>query len=88
MSCDYKVDGKEYSMMSPANNRILNKLVNNEVYCNMTEEIEFIIAALIAGADDSDAPSMWMTTMPPSRTVWNMSARTAVPAMISRTMTR
>lgn len=56
MSCDYKVDGKEYSMMSPANNRILNKLVDNEVYCNMTEEIEFIIAALIAGADDSDAP--------------------------------
>lgn len=56
MSDDYKVNGKEYSMMSPANNRILIKLVDKEVYCNMTQEIEFIINALIAGADDSDAP--------------------------------
>lgn len=39
MSDDYKVNGKEYSLMSPANNRILNKLVDNEVYCNMTQEI-------------------------------------------------
>lgn len=56
MSDDYKVNGKEYSLMSPANNRILNKLVDNEVYCNMTQEIEFIIAALIEGADNSNAP--------------------------------
>lgn len=56
MSCDYKVNGKEYSMMSPVNERILNKLINNEIYCNMTQEIEFIIAAMLAGADDSSAP--------------------------------
>ena len=56
MSDDYKVNGKEYSLMSPANNRILNKLVDNEVYCNMTQEIEFIIAALLEGADDRLAP--------------------------------
>lgn len=56
MSDDYKVNSKEYSLMSPANNRILNKLVDNEVYCNMTQEIEFIIAALIEGADNSNAP--------------------------------
>ena len=88
MSDDYKVNGKEYSLMSPTNERILNRLVNNNVYCNMTQEIEFIINALLEGANDSSAPSMWMTTMLPSRTVWNLSVRTAVPAMISRTMTR
>lgn len=56
MNYDYKVDGKEYSMMSPTNERILNKLVNNEVYCNMTQETEFIINALLEGANDSSAP--------------------------------
>lgn len=56
MSDDYKVNGKEYSMMSPTNERILNRLVNNNVYCNMTQEIEFIINALLEGANDSSAP--------------------------------
>lgn len=56
MSDDYKVNGKEYSLMSPANNRILSKLVDNEVYCDMTQEIEFIINALLEGANDSSAP--------------------------------
>lgn len=58
MSDDYKVNGKEYSLMSPTNERILNRLVNNNVYCNMTQEIEFIINALLEGANDSSAPSM------------------------------
>lgn len=31
MSDDYKVNGKGYSMMSPVNERILNRLVNNNV---------------------------------------------------------
>lgn len=56
MSDDYKVNGKEYSLMSPTNERILNRLVNNNVYCNMTQEIEFIINALLEGANDSSAP--------------------------------
>lgn len=56
MSDDYKVNGKEYSMMSPANNRILSKLVDNEVYCDMTQEIEFIISTIMNTGDNDDAP--------------------------------
>lgn len=56
MNCDYKVNGKEYSMMSAANEKILNKLVNNEVYCNMTQEIEFIINTILISGYDDDAP--------------------------------
>lgn len=56
MSCDYKVNGKEYSLMSPANNRILSKLVDNEVYCDMTQEIEFIIKTILVIGYDEDAP--------------------------------
>ena len=56
MSCDYKVNGKEYSLMSPVNESILNRLVNNEVYCNMTQEIEFIIKAILVIGYDEDAP--------------------------------
>lgn len=56
MSCDYKVNGKKYSMMSPVNERILNKLVNNEVYCNMTQEVEYILNSTLQNGDYSDAP--------------------------------
>lgn len=56
MNCDYKVNGKEYSMMSPVNERILNKLVNNEIYCNMTQEVEYILNSTLQNGDYSDAP--------------------------------
>lgn len=56
MNCDYKVNGKEYSMMSATNEKILNRLVNNEVYCNMTPEVEYILNSTLQNGDYSDAP--------------------------------
>lgn len=55
MNCDYKVNGKEYSMMSATNEKILNRLVNNEVYCNMTPEVEYILNSTLQNGDYSDA---------------------------------
>lgn len=55
MSYDYKVNGKEYSVMSAVNCHILSELVDREIYCCMTQEINFIIKQVLNGYDD-DAP--------------------------------
>ena len=56
MSCDYKVNGKEYSMMSATNEKILNRLVNNEVYCNLTVELNYIVDKILTTGQDDNAP--------------------------------
>ena len=39
----YEVNGKEYDVYSSANQRILDKFVNKEVYANVTDMVEFIL---------------------------------------------
>ena len=55
MSTDYTVNGKEYSMMSPANERILRKFVGHEFYCDMTQEVDYILRNTLQTGDYSDA---------------------------------
>lgn len=40
----YTVNGKEYDTFSAANQRIIDKLVNREVFCCMTQEMEYILS--------------------------------------------
>lgn len=47
----YKVNGKEYEYWSCKNQRILDRLVEREVYCCMTSEVEFMLALVQEGVD-------------------------------------
>lgn len=40
----YIVNGVTYETYSPENQRIIDKLVNREVYCCMTEEVEYMLS--------------------------------------------
>lgn len=39
----YTVNGKSYDICSAVNQRILDRLINREVYCCMTQEIEYML---------------------------------------------
>lgn len=39
----YTVNGKEYDTFSAANQRIIDKLINREVFCCMTQEVEYML---------------------------------------------
>lgn len=47
----YTVNGKEYDYDSSKNQRILDKLVDREVYCLMTAEMEYMLSKVYDGDD-------------------------------------
>lgn len=49
----YEVNGVTYSSDSGKNQRILDMLVNREVYCCMTQEIEYILSRIYDNYDNS-----------------------------------
>lgn len=52
----YTVNGHEYSSDSTPNQRILDQLINREVFCNMNQEMDFILSALAYDASIPEAP--------------------------------
>ena len=52
----YTVNGHEYSSDSTSNQKILDQLIDREVFCNMNQEMDFILSALATGADIPEAP--------------------------------
>ena len=50
----YTVNGKEYEFWSGKNQNILDKLVGREVFCCLTQEVEYILQQ-----DDYNAPFTW-----------------------------
>ena len=50
----YVVNGKEYVTWSPKNQQILDKLINREVYCCVTYEMEYILSRV--PYDDKNCP--------------------------------
>lgn len=52
----YTVNDKEYSSDSIPNQKILDLLINREVFCNMNQEMDFILSALAYGADIPEDP--------------------------------
>lgn len=52
----YTVNGTEYSSDSPTNQKILDKLIDREVFCNMNPEMDFILSAFATGADIPEDP--------------------------------
>ena len=50
----YKIGEKEYDFWSIKNQNILEQFVNREVYCCMTQEVEYILSH-----EDHDAPFTW-----------------------------
>lgn len=56
MSADYTVNGRGYSMMSPVNERILRKFIGHEFYCDMTQEVDYILRSTLQTGNYSDAP--------------------------------
>lgn len=49
----YSVNGKEYDSWSSKNQSILDSLVNREVYCCMTSEVEYILSKIQENDDDN-----------------------------------
>ena len=52
----YTVNGHEYSSDSTPNQKILDQLIDREVFCNMNQEMDFILSAFATGADIPEAP--------------------------------
>ena len=52
----YTVNGHEYSSDSTPNQKILDQLINREVFCNMNLEMDFILSALAYDASIPEAP--------------------------------
>lgn len=52
----YTVNDKEYSSDSTPNQKILDQLINREVFCNMNQEMDFILSALAYDASIPEAP--------------------------------
>lgn len=52
----YTVNGHEYSSDSTPNQKILDQLINREVFCNMNQEMDFILSALAYGASIPEDP--------------------------------
>lgn len=52
----YTVNNKEYSSDSTPNQRILDQLINREVFCNMNQEMDFILSALAYDASIPEDP--------------------------------
>ena len=42
----YTINGKEYETWSVNNQRILDELVDREVYCCMTSEMEYMLSRI------------------------------------------
>lgn len=52
----YTVNDKEYSSDSTPNQKILDQLINREVFCNMNQEMDFILSALAYDASIPEDP--------------------------------
>lgn len=52
----YTVNNTEYSSDSVTNQKILDQLINREVFCNMTQEMDFILSALATETDVPEPP--------------------------------
>ena len=52
----YTVNGHEYSSDSTPNQKILDQLIDREVFCNMNLEMDFILSALAYDASIPEAP--------------------------------
>lgn len=52
----YTVNNKEYSSDSTPNQKILDQLINREVFCNMNQEMDFILSALAYDASIPEDP--------------------------------
>lgn len=50
----YKVNGVEYDSWSAKNQRIIDELVNREVYCCMTTEMEYMLSKKTFDFDDDN----------------------------------
>lgn len=49
----YAVNGVEYDTWSATNQRILDRLIDREVYCCMTSEVEYMLSRIPYGDDDN-----------------------------------
>ena len=49
----YVVNGVEYDTWSATNQRILDRLIDREVYCCMTSEVEYMLSRIPYGDDDN-----------------------------------
>lgn len=52
----YTVNDIEYSSDSAINQRILDKLIDREVFCDMNQEMDYILSTLAYGTDAPEAP--------------------------------
>jgi hypothetical protein len=49
----YTINGKTYETWSATNQRILDMLINREVYCCMTSEMEYMLSRVYEGDDNN-----------------------------------
>ena len=47
----YEINGKTYDEYSAVNQRVVDRLVNREVYCCMTQEVEYMLGRIAYGDD-------------------------------------
>lgn len=52
----YKINDKEYDEFSVKNQNILDQLINREVYCCMTSEMEYMLKKVETDTEDDDNP--------------------------------
>ena len=49
----YTVSGVDYNEFSAINQRIIDRLVSREVYCCMTQEVEYMLERVFCGDDNN-----------------------------------
>lgn len=49
----YKINNREYKTWSGKNQHIIDKLVNREVYCCMTSEVEYMLSRVYEGDNEN-----------------------------------
>lgn len=65
----YKVNGVEYESWSANNQRVIDRLIEREVYCCMTSEVEYMLSRVYESDDnnpfdENDLLSMYQKTCP------------------------